>query len=122
MKKTLFFFINVFMFLAISGCQNENVNDSEECNCSNEETFEVIDAKGIINFRKDIQKWCISVHQEGTYDEVHLFFPCILEDSYKIIGKKVMFSGIASDLSLEIISSAGTRHLCIEISSINNLN
>ena len=118
-KKALFF-ISLSMILAISGC--ENVNNSEKCNCSNKEIFEVVDAKGIVNYDENIQKWFISVHQEGTIDEVHMFFPCNLKDSYKIPNREVMFSGIASDLSLGITAPAGTSHLCVEISSINSLN
>ncbi|GHT80019.1 hypothetical protein AGMMS50262_24100 [Bacteroidia bacterium] len=102
------------------GCEKEY--DKNNCDCSNKQTFGVTNVEGIINFNKDIQKWYIRVHKEDTYDEVQLYLPCNLEEKYKIPDKEVLFSGIASDISLDVTTPAGTHYFCVEISFMSNLN
>lgn len=110
--------------VVIASCgSGDNVNDNTICDCNNKvNAIEVTDSEGTVYFDGDIQKWYISTHTEGTYDEVQLFIPCNMKEEYKEAkNKKVMFSGTAFDLlpGLNNVSPAGSNYYCIEISAFN---
>jgi hypothetical protein len=50
-----------------------------------------------------------------------LFLPCNIENLYKEVNNKILFSGIIFDLSTKITAPAGSDYACIEILSISNL-
>lgn len=110
------------ILLILGGSLSVCKEEEKKCNCSNEQAFTASNLKGVVNFNEDIRKWYISVHEEGTYDEVKLFFPCHLEESYKAASKDVLFSGVASNTPLNIATPAGTYCFCIEITSIATIN
>ncbi|MDR1226613.1 MAG: hypothetical protein LBK47_06910 [Prevotellaceae bacterium] len=107
------------MLLVLAGSFLSCKEDEKKCSCSNEQAFEVVDLKGVVNFNEKVQQWYISVHEAGTYDEARLFFPCSLEEAYKVPNKNVLFSGAASNLSLDISNPTGAHCFCIEISFIS---
>jgi hypothetical protein len=107
------------MVAVIASCgSGDNVNDNTICDCNNKvNAIEITDSEGTVYFDGNIQKWYISTHTEGTYDEVQLFIPCNMKEEYKEAkNKKVLFSGTAFDL-LSGLSNvpAGSTYRCIEI-------
>ena len=107
----------------IASCgSGDNVNDNTICDCNHRvNPVELTDLKGTVNFDGDIQKWYISVHTEGTYDEVQLFIPCNMKEEYKgAKNKQVLFSGTAFDLLPGLNNvPAGSTYRCIEILAFN---
>ncbi|MCL1937704.1 MAG: hypothetical protein FWF52_04830 [Candidatus Azobacteroides sp.] len=117
--KRIFLILNILLVTFI-GC-NSNENNEETCNCNNEKhTFQQTNLQGIINFNNEIQKWYISVHTDGSIDNVKLFFPCNMNEEYKKRGENVVFSGKAFDFNRNITTPAGYECFCIELTTINN--
>jgi hypothetical protein len=114
MKNLLTIMCILLSAIGATGCE-------EKENGNTEQTFEVTNLKGMITFREDNQKWYILVHKEGTYDEVQVFFPSNLDDTYKIPNTKVVFSGIASNLSTDFVVPAGTYFFEIKLSFISTI-
>jgi hypothetical protein len=112
--------ILLLMVGVVSSCGKEK--EDKICDCNNKINFvEITNLEGTVNFNSDIKEWYISVHEENTYDEIKLFLPCNLENSYKEANKKVLFSGTIFGLSTKITAPAGSDYACIEISSISDL-
>ena len=140
MKKTILFLVlaNVsiginpmkrkvcIMLLFLGGCLGMvgcGEKEKEICDCNDKtNSTEITNLSGIVYFKQDIQRWIISVHKEGTFDEVELFIPCNLEEAYREENKKVLFSGTTFDLRSNLNSApAGSSYACVTISFINNL-
>ena len=123
MKTKKIFLLIPFLFLIINmaGCKKDK-DEQLICNCNGEKTTEVTNIEGVVLFNENIQKWCISVSQEGTYDNVELYVPCYMEECYKTAGKNVLFSGTCDRLSLDMAIPAGTSLFCVKISFMSNLN
>jgi hypothetical protein len=120
--KTILKFAAIGLLLvgSFASCGKEDTD--KICDCNNKtNSVEVMNLEGTINFNEDIQEWYISVHEQNTYDVVHLFLPCNMDDAYKKVNHKVLFSGTAFDLSTKINAPAGSDYACIEISSISNI-
>ncbi|MDR0763147.1 MAG: hypothetical protein LBF01_01440 [Bacteroidales bacterium] len=123
MKNIILKTTAILLILAgMVSCGKEDKKENTICNCNDKvNSAEITDVEGIINFNSDIQEWYISVYEENTYDVVKLLLPCNIENSYKKVNKKVLFSGIIFDLSTKITAPAGSDYACIEILSISNL-
>ena len=111
----------MFVFLLFStNCEMDKNN--KFCDCSNKlNPVEVANMEGVVNFNEELQEWYISVHEQNTYDVVHLFLLCDIDNSYKKANTKISFSGTTFDLSTTINAPAGSDYACIQISSISNL-
>ncbi|MDR2148733.1 MAG: hypothetical protein LBE91_20015 [Tannerella sp.] len=125
MKKYIFLILTL-LFITFMGCGNNMNGDGKDvtgfCNCNDAETsFEVTDLQGTVNFNGEVQQWYISVPTEGTIDEVRIFFLCNIQDAYKEQGKRIVFSGKASDFEGSISMIGGYQYYCIELTKINNL-
>jgi hypothetical protein len=120
MKKTLSFTAILLMLAGVISCK-KGTND-KICDCNNKTNpVEIVDMEGVIHFNEDIQEWYISVYEQNTYDVMQLFLPCNINDAYKKVNKKILFSGTVFDLSIKINAPAESDYACIEISSISNL-
>lgn len=120
-NKKLFLIIPLlFLVMGMGGCNDED-DKSLNCDCLTEKEIEIVDMTGVILFNEDLKSWCISVHTEGTYDEVGIYVPCNLEKSYKTKNRNIVFSGKASNLQIGTIP-AGASYFCLEISSISAIN
>jgi hypothetical protein len=112
--------ILLILTVGVSACGKEKDNNAV-CDCNNKvNSIEVTDLEGTIYFNENIQKWYISTHKEGSYDETLLFIPCNMKEEYKKVNEKVRFSGITFDLSAGLDNiPAGSSYICIEISSLS---
>ncbi len=113
-------FLFFILGMGTGGCEDKN--SQQDYYQNDTEVVEVKNSKGTVVFDQNVQKWCIAVHKEGTYDEVQLFLPEKLEESYKVSNKEVLFSGTASNLLFDHVAPAGTYFYSIKISSISSLN
>ena len=116
--------INLLISVIVTFVVSCGGNDDPKsiCDCNNKtNAVNVEDLKDTINYDKDIKMWYISVPEEGTIDNVQMFLPCNLAETYKKENMKVIFSGMAFDLTSKLEGvPAGTTYKCIDISSINN--
>ncbi len=110
----------LFLVMGMGSCNND-VDKSLNCDCLTGKDIEIIDLTGVIIFNEVLNTWCISVHTEGTYDEVEIYVPCNIGKAYKTKNKNVVFSGKASNLQVDA-DPAGTSYFCLEIASISALN
>ncbi|MDR2361791.1 MAG: hypothetical protein LBD91_03595 [Prevotellaceae bacterium] len=111
----------ITFFLLNIGCDKDKSNN-KICDCNNKiNPIEVVNVEGVINFNEDIQEWYVSVHKENTYDMMQLFIFCNIEDSYKTVNKKVLFSGTSFDLATKINAPAGSDYTCMDISFMSDI-
>ena len=88
--------------------------------CDNDTLGQVTNLIGIILYNVDLERWMISVADPDNYDNVFRFFPCNLDDIYKIRGKNVMFSGMISKIAFNTMVPHGMTYQCINLTSIQS--
>ncbi len=124
MKTKIILWISALLLLtAGAGCEkagNKEKDDSKQCFCENRINT-AVNLVGTVLYNKNLKKWCISVSEKNIYDNIVLYIPCDLENSYKKEKEKVVFSGDVFKIVLEEALPAGTTCYCIKITSIEKL-
>lgn len=105
-----------------TGCEKKETN-SNPCDCTKIVDYvQYENIEGIVNYDKKIEKWLITYHEPGTYDNIRLFIPCVLGDDFKKNDTKVLLSGKSFNLNITLEVPAGSKYSCIELQGIEILN
>lgn len=121
MKRIMIVFALIALpFLMGANCKKETTKQKEYCNCADKtKSSSVHKLSGTVTFVESVENWGIVVKEGNTYDNVQIFLPCSLQSTYKVADKKVVFSGETFEPIKNPATPAGTKYLCIKITSIH---
>jgi hypothetical protein len=119
-KKTIYLFLLVLSFSIVNlSCSRKN-DVSCICDSNNKEnSFDVTNLIGTVNYNDKVKMWYISVNKSGTYDQTQIFLTNDIPVEYKKNSVKVVFSGQAFPSSVQLPSAGGSENFCVKITNIS---
>ena len=125
MKKSLVLLMTA-MACMFAGCSDddeknndeEKQDDNTEIVVKSEVVGQVEDLSGTVMFNSVLGHWYIAVPEEGTYDNVTLYFPLNMEPDFCKTGQEVLFSGDLYEIVQKISVPTGTEYYAIKLTVI----
>lgn len=95
------------VFCSASECTKSNESPESRtglaaCTPNNKKVSEVVEQRGTVYLNKELNKYCIYVGVNGTYDTQIVAVPCNLSKENEVDGSKVIFSGLYYEYSDKI--------------------
>lgn len=125
MKKSLLLLITAMAFMFMGCSDDDEKNNDKEKQDGNTEIAvkpEVVaqaeDLMGVVMFDNVLGYWYINVSEDGSYDNVTLYFPLNMEGDYCKEGQEVLFSGDLYEMVQEISVPAGFEYYAIKLTVI----
>lgn len=125
--------MSLLLVLGLFGCNNdspvpdENKPEPEKELSKNGQEIEVVGDKicdvqgieGIIKYNSKYNLWYISIIPPIiTYDSTLDYYPLHLDDEFRVVSKKVVFSGDVFQMNLPFAVPAGAEYYAIELTSL----
>ena len=109
----------------ISSCNKDNTDESIAL-VNKDDSSLFIDSleteNGIVQYNKDLSMWTISIYENGTIDDVSIYFPKSLDKAFQKNGLPITVSGSVYKLSDTFLSNisqlGGYKYYALNITSI----